>query len=94
MINEELPLNFPGVCFFLNLQGEIRGLLDGSLKNCLVATTNYSDTGPSTRVLRGRKIGGLLDMLLAYDHSEDKIIGLSIPHQLSISPCLPSHELC
>jgi hypothetical protein len=62
MINEEVVLNFPGVWFFLNLRGEIRGLLDGSPMNCVVATY-FLDTGPSNRVLRGRKIGGLLDML-------------------------------
>jgi hypothetical protein len=32
--------------------------------NCVVATY-FSDIEPSTRILRGRKIGGLLDMLLA-----------------------------
>jgi hypothetical protein len=62
MINEEVASNFPGVWFF-KIYG-VRGLLDGSLMNCLV-TTYFSDTGPSTCVLRGRKIGGLLDMLLA-----------------------------
>jgi hypothetical protein len=56
MINEELPLNFFGVCFFLNIRGEIRGLLDG-LMNSLLIATNFPDTGPSTRVLRGIIMG-------------------------------------
>jgi hypothetical protein len=34
------------------------------MKNYLLVATNFPDTGPSTRVLRGRNIRGLLDMLL------------------------------
>jgi hypothetical protein len=64
MINESTTFEFSRGLLFLNLWGEIRGLLDGSLKNYLVAT-NFSDTGPSTHVLQGRKIGDLLDMLSA-----------------------------